>query len=138
MALKPPPEPRLGAGGTYLPDDPNAGYLSVQGRAGRGGAQGLFDDVVGPGWQLLVRTSGFPLVLDEHTLSTLRDLRVVVADFGPSGDTLDLDGVYAAWFDRLGADAVLVRPDLYGFGTSSLTGVAELLAAAHDKVGLPA
>ncbi len=138
LALKPPPEPRLGDGGAYLTDDPNAGYLSVQGRVRRGGREGLFDDVVGKGWQLLLR-GGEGAVVSEGT-----SLKPMVADFGPSGDTVDLDGVYARWFDRLGTDAVLVRPDLYVFGTSSLANVgalldsaARMLRAGPDDVRVP-
>ncbi len=128
LALKPPPEPRLGDGGAYLADDPNAGYLSVQGRVRRDRREGLFDDVVGKGWQLLLRGRGAPVpnaALPE----------TIVAAFGPGGDTVDLDGVYASWFARLGTDAVLVRPDLYVFGTSSLANVGALLDSAAQMLG---
>ena len=130
LALKPPPEPRLGDGGAYRSDDPNAGYLSVQGRVRRDGREGLFDDVVGHGWQLLLRSCDASPVLDRSVQDALRSLRGVVADFGPQGDTVDLDGAYAAWFDRLGVEAVLVRPDLYVFGTSRASEVGPLVASA--------
>lgn len=125
LALKPPPEPRLGDGGAYMADDPNAGYLSVQGRVSRDGREGLFDDVVGKGWQLLLRGGGDALALRSSTL------KAVVADFGPEGDTIDLDGAYSEWFDRLGVEAVLVRPDLYIFGTSSVAEAHGLLSSAE-------
>ena len=134
LALKPPPEPRLGDGGAYRRQDPNAGYLSVQGRVSRCGREGLFDDVVGKGWQLLLRSPGCSSSLNGSVHAAVRSLGGVAADFGPQGDTIDLDGVYAGWFDRLGVEAVLVRPDLYVFGTSRASAVAELVAAAQTML----
>ncbi len=131
LALKPPPEPRLGDGGAYFATDPNGGYLSVQARVRRDGREGLFDDVAGTGWQLLLRGGGRS-AFDEATRETVRRLGIVVADFGPDGDTTDLDGHYSAWFDRLGADAVLVRPDFYVFGTSPVADVGTLVTAARS------
>ena len=127
LALKPPPEPRLGDGGAYLSNDPHAGLLSVQGRVRHRGREGLLDDVVGPGWQLLLRDS-----IDVPSPAGIRLPRLVVAAFGPGGDTVDLDGTYANWFARLGAAAVLVRPDFYVFGTSSAAYVSALLASAEQ------
>lgn len=137
LMLKPPPEPRLGNGGAYRAQDRNAGYLSVQGRVRRGGQEGLFDDVAGTGWQLLLRGGDDPISLDPVTLKVLARLEVIVADFGPQGDTVDVDGTYADWFDRLDAAAVLVRPDFYVFGTSSITAVDDLIASADDMLARP-
>ncbi len=136
LAVKPPPEPRLGDGGAYRADDANAGYLAVQGRVRHDGREGLFDDVVGKGWQLLVRGDVAAPAIDASMRNKVRQLGGVAADFGPHGDTVDLDGSYAEWFSRLGADAVLVRPDLYVFGTGSLTEVGPLLAAAEALLGM--
>ena len=135
LAVKAPPEPRLGDGGAYRAEDAHAGYLSVQGRVRRDGQEGLFDDVVGTGWQLLMHGGEAPAPLDADARATIRRLDVVTADFGPQGDTVDLDGSYAAWFDRLGVEAVLVRPDFYVFGTSSAGEVGSLLAAADAALG---
>ncbi len=131
LALKPPPEPRLGDGGAYRSDDPRAGYLSVQGRVRRQGRDGLFDDVVGQGWQLLLRSRKPGPVLDTSVREAIRSIGGVVADFGPGGDTVDLDGAYDAWFDRLGVEAVLVRPDLYVFGACRIEDVGPLVASAQ-------
>ncbi|WP_375381823.1 bifunctional 3-(3-hydroxy-phenyl)propionate/3-hydroxycinnamic acid hydroxylase [uncultured Sphingomonas sp.] len=133
-ALKPPPEPRLGSAGLYVVDDPHAGYLSVQGRVRRSGRDGLFDDVVGPGWQLLLRDGCAPAHFDAEARAALTWLGVVTARFGAAGDTVDLDGTYGAWFARLGADVVLVRPDLYVFGTSSVADAGALLVAASRAI----
>jgi 2-polyprenyl-6-methoxyphenol hydroxylase-like FAD-dependent oxidoreductase len=136
LAVKPPPEPRLGNSTAFQAADPNAGYLSVQGRVRHGGRQGLFDDVVGKGWQLLVRGDGAAPVIGQAERDAVRRLGGVVADFGPRGDTVDLDGSYASWFERLGAGAVLVRPDFYIFATSSIPEIPSLLAAAADLLGV--
>ncbi|MCP3729999.1 bifunctional 3-(3-hydroxy-phenyl)propionate/3-hydroxycinnamic acid hydroxylase [Sphingomonas sp. MG17] len=136
LALKPPPEPRLGESGGYRTDDPNAGYLSVQGRVGHGGREGLFDDVIGTGWQLLLRNGS--AVLDQRACEGVARLGGVIADFGPDGGVTDLDGTYAAWFERLGAEAVLVRPDFYVFGTGSITDAAALVADARAMLGTEA
>lgn len=132
LALKPPPEPRLG-GGIYRLDDPHAGYLSVQGRVRRDGREGLFDDVVGQGWQLLLRGA---VTLDRPARQVIQQLGGVMAEFGADGDTIDLDGTYSSWLDRLGAGAVLVRPDFYVFGTSSAANIGSLLACAAKMVGI--
>jgi 2-polyprenyl-6-methoxyphenol hydroxylase-like FAD-dependent oxidoreductase len=138
LGLKPPPEPRLGYAGAYQIDDKNAGYLSVQGPVRCRGREGLFDDVVGQGWQLLLRSGDGPCVLDASARESLRRIGAVVADFGPAGDTTDLDGVYGRWFDRLGVQAVLVRPDLYVYGSGSLAQVGDLLNSAQSMLGLAA
>jgi hypothetical protein len=64
----------------------------------------------------------------------VREFSMTVADFGPHGDTEDLDGVYTAWFDRLGIGAVLVRPDFYVFATSSVEDINVLLASARTAL----
>lgn len=138
LGLKPPPEPRLGFAGAYRIEDANSGYLSVQGRVRRGGHEGLFDDVVGKGWQLLMRGKDGPAALDRATLDALVQLDATLADFGPGGDTADLEGTYGVWFDRLGADAVLVRPDFYVFGSAPTAGIGALVAAANKVMALPA
>ena len=137
LGLKPPPEPRLGYAGGYRITDPQAGLLSVQGPVQRGDRSGLFDDVVGTGWQLLLRSESAPALLSATTKDDLGRLGAVVADFGPHGDTNELDGTYGSWFDRLGAEAVLVRPDFYIFGTASLSEVGELVAAGRAMLGSP-
>ncbi|MCP5328949.1 MAG: bifunctional 3-(3-hydroxy-phenyl)propionate/3-hydroxycinnamic acid hydroxylase [Steroidobacteraceae bacterium] len=138
LGLKPPPEPRLGYAGAYRIDDRNSGYLSVQGRVRFEGREGLFDDVVGKGWQLLLRSTSGPVVLASEARETLRRMGAVTADFGPGGDITDLDGIYGAWFDRLGVEAVLVRPDFYVFGTAPRSGVDALVRSAGALWETPA
>lgn len=132
LALKAPPEPRLGVGGAALADDPNAGYLSPQGRVTRDGKSGLFDDVVGKGWQLLFRDVASMGALGHDARDVIQRLGVVSAVFGRGGDTLDLDNTYAAWFGRIGAEVALIRPDLYVFGTGRAGQADGLLRAAWN------
>ncbi len=134
LALKPPPEPRLGTGGLFDAGDANAGYLAIQARVVRDGREGLFDDVVGKGWQLLLRSDGQRHRFDAAAQEVIDRLGVVVADFGREGDTLDVEGSYAAWFSRLGAQAVLVRPDFYVFATGSAADADALLVSAGEAL----
>ena len=134
-ALKPPPEPRLGSPGLFLADDPNAGYLSVQGRVARLGREGLFDDVVGSGWRLIVRSGPWSLDdLEGPVLAAADALHLKTAVLGPEGDTRELDGAFSAWFQRLGSEAVLVRPDLYVFGSSRARDAGDLVVSAARAV----
>jgi len=51
---------------------------------------------------------------------------------GPAGgaaDVVDLDGRYGRWFDELGADTVIVRPDFYIYAAVDST---ELSAALDE------
>lgn len=79
------------------------------------------DDLTGQGWRLFVRDAA---VAGEGAGIT----RVVAADLSDGG-------AISAWLAARGADAVLVRPDHYVFGTG--TGSAEdLLAARAHALGL--
>ncbi len=105
----------------------------MQGHVSRDGHTGLFDDVVGSGWQLLLLEDESSSIFDKKTLDTIKLFDMIVARFGAAGDTVDLDGSYGAWFNRLGANAVLIRPDFYIFGTSSLSDVSTLIATARAE-----
>ena len=135
LAVRPPPEPRLGAAGLYAGGDPTAGFLSIQARVRRGAREGLLDDVVGEGWQLLLRRDDVAPRFSAPARRAMARLGVVVADFGRHGELVDVEGAYAAWFERLGVEAVLVRPDFYVFGgASSAAEVNALLVAAERAV----
>ena len=61
----------------------------------------LLDDVTGDGWRLFAR----------QAVDAASDITVVALD------TLDDGGAIAGWLDTRGADALLLRPDHYVFGT---------------------
>ena len=77
----------------------------------------LLDDVTGPGWRLFVR-NGAPRLPE--------DVRVIDAT------ALADDGALLGWLDARAADAVLVRPDHYVFGTAAGDGAA--LVARRDAL----
>ncbi len=125
--LEPPPPPELApltggvihqAGGAHA--DPLAGKLSVQGTVCHAGRDGRFDDVVGPGFQLIVANGDPRAQLSRQHRALIDTLDMTVAsldDDVPSG-VRDLDGRLTAWLSEHGTYAVLVRPDFYVFGSA--------------------
>lgn len=125
--------------GTYLGD---AGALSVQGRVTLDGRTGRFDDIVGRGWVVLSRkarlrerlTSEAQAILERLGATTIHVTKATMpSDFHSA---VDRDGVYAAWFDKLGADVIVVRPDFYVFGSARETAVEELLSSLAGQLDL--
>jgi 2-polyprenyl-6-methoxyphenol hydroxylase-like FAD-dependent oxidoreductase len=122
----PPVEPPPLSGGVVrqVPEgseDPLAGTLGVQGRVAVDGREGLFDDVVGRGWTLIV-SDGDPLDgLDDAEREALDALDVTVASLGAGapGEITDVDGRLTDWLAQHGTLAALVRPDFYVFGSAA-------------------
>ncbi|MFE4612055.1 bifunctional 3-(3-hydroxy-phenyl)propionate/3-hydroxycinnamic acid hydroxylase [Streptomyces niveus] len=99
-----------------LQDDGIGGGLGLQATVGAGARTGLLDEVVAPGSFLLVGRDRDPLELLSPTHRTAwQQLGGRSAHFGPGGLT-DTEGQYAAWFERLNASVVVVRPDFHVFG----------------------
>ncbi len=125
--VEPPPPPELApltGGAIHSPvggdADPLAGQLSVQGVVSRAGREGRFDDVVGPGFQLVV-AGGDPLEqLSREHRALIDTLEMTIASLdaeAPHG-VRDVDGRLTAWLSEHGSYAVLVRPDFYVFGST--------------------
>lgn len=98
--------------------DPLAGTLSVQGTVAVDGRTGLFDDVAGRGFQLIVK-AGDPLAhLSAAQRALVDELGIVTASLeaGTTGMT-DVDGRLSAWLAEHDRHGVLVRPDFYVFGS---------------------
>ena len=115
------PSPPILGPGTTLSGDRYAGQLFVQGRVHATGSGdprvGLFDDVVGRGW-VLVGADRDPLQdLTPEQQHFFASLRGVSAHVGVDAPVVDLDGRYAAFFERTGRRVVLQRPDFHLFGT---------------------
>ena len=149
LALPPIPPPVLGPGVLAAgPDGTPAGIggqLSPQGRVqSAAGTTGLFDQVVGTGFVLLLGRDPFGMNLNDPDLVALGRLgahvvRVVPPGTGPAGPAdaagpaggvetvADVDGRYQQWLDAAGYAAVVIRPDFYVFGG---------VAAAGDLPGL--
>jgi catechol 2,3-dioxygenase-like lactoylglutathione lyase family enzyme len=82
--------------------------------------EGLFDDVVGRGFQLIV-AGGDPLEWLQPVHRALIDtlgMTVVSLDPDAPHGARDVDGRLTAWLTEHRAYAVLVRPDLYVFGSA--------------------
>jgi 3-(3-hydroxy-phenyl)propionate hydroxylase len=117
-----PPMPTLTAGILHRGADgelvPPAGALSPQGRVRIGNREGLLDDLVGFGFQLV---SSAPLedVLTEGQRAALAAIGAKVLVLGEGeGQVADLEGTYAHFLAEHGATAFISRPDFYLFGTA--------------------
>ena len=110
----PPPDPSPGPG-IFMTGSARAGSIFPQGVAG----EKRLDDLLGAGAWLIVRTSrevagiGSPVA---------RVVALAVDELAPFAPGL------SAWLDDARADAVLVRPDRYVFGT----GDARALLSAYE------
>ncbi|WP_327729908.1 bifunctional 3-(3-hydroxy-phenyl)propionate/3-hydroxycinnamic acid hydroxylase [Streptomyces sp. NBC_00487] len=124
---------------------PQAGHLMPHGRVESHGTEGLFDEVLGRGFVLLVdgREGASP---DASAIEPAAGLGVAVHHLTDRRLTTegitDVGGVYGRWFDETGSAAVLWRPDFYILGTvDSLSDVPALLntlATAVQPVQAPA
>lgn len=120
---EPPPAPRLGAG---IHHGETGGYLAWQGQIAIPGRNGRtrFDDVFGAG-ALIVSSATTLLDLGHDLIERLAAAGIAVTSFDPETTYpdvhvfSDIDGTYGEWFSQLEAEAVLVRPDFYVFGSAS-------------------
>lgn len=111
-----------------------AGTLGPQGRIVLGAREGLADDVLGRGWQI-ISNDNVVKNLSAKSRSILAKLDVGILDFGSGSEAglVDKDGAYARYFAETGVRAILVRPDFYVFGAveqdEDLEDLVEELAA---------
>jgi 2-polyprenyl-6-methoxyphenol hydroxylase-like FAD-dependent oxidoreductase len=118
-----PPFPGL-TNGIFLPASdgsltPGAGELGLQSRVERDGKLGLLDDIVGTGWKIISREliDRDALTAAQRELLDLLECEIVTtAPSAGSAELVDVEMDYEAWFESLGANAVIVRPDFYVFG----------------------
>ena len=120
--------------------------------AAKGGPPDRFDDLVGPGPSIVVRSSAVLAALDERRREDWSALggnvALVVgdgADASPTGDDVivlsDVGRSYAAWFDSHSCEAAVVRPDWYLYGTATdAAGLADLVSNMRQalRAGIPA
>jgi flavoprotein hydroxylase len=112
--------------------------LFVQDRVRRGGATGLFDDVVGPGFALVSAQGDPSAALDRDLAAFFASLGGVTAQVGAGGPVADLNGGYARWFAEHGAAVALQRPDFYVFGAAAgLEGARALVASLRQRLQAP-
>ncbi|MCL3819404.1 bifunctional 3-(3-hydroxy-phenyl)propionate/3-hydroxycinnamic acid hydroxylase [Aeromicrobium wangtongii] len=135
--LKAWPFPPLGTGLGYvgpgsLPE--LRGLVFFQGRVGRDGSTGLYDDVVGGGFTLVVDAGRATLALTDDQRAAFAGVGGTVAVLGD--DVEDTDGGLTTWMRECGAAAVLARPDHYVFGAvSDPNAVGELVGQLLDALG---
>ncbi|MFC8231407.1 bifunctional 3-(3-hydroxy-phenyl)propionate/3-hydroxycinnamic acid hydroxylase [Streptomyces sp. NPDC057287] len=110
-----PPHPRLGEPSLTIPGRDAEGRLAPQGRVRTADREGLFDDVVGGGWQLISRAGDPAAHLSDEDASWFRQTGGVIADVSCGGGLQDLDGTYERWFAEHGCEVFLARPDFYVF-----------------------
>jgi flavoprotein hydroxylase len=128
--------------------EPPTGAVVPQGRVSRQGRSGLFDEVVGRGFVLLI-TDDPHTVLDEDRLSFLASLEAHVVRLLPPGHVpedhdsaltaveadgvadvitvVDVDDVYGPYLARFKATSLLVRPDYHVFGAAGSPGGTDAL-----------
>ena len=112
-------------GGLVRADDAGAGERFVQPFVSdASGMRLLLDDATGGGARLLLRGD---ITLPAQLLADFAALGGSVHQID-SPDLIDIDGGLAAWLDAHWADAVLVRPDFYVFGTASSSGAGALVS----------
>ena len=110
----PPPDPSPGPG-IFMTASARAGSIFPQGVAG----EKRLDDLLGAGAWLIVRTSREVAGI---VSSVVHVVALAVGELAPFAPGL------SAWLDDARADAVLVRPDRYVFGT----GDARALLSAYE------
>ncbi|MBA2402405.1 MAG: bifunctional 3-(3-hydroxy-phenyl)propionate/3-hydroxycinnamic acid hydroxylase [Bradyrhizobium sp.] len=118
--------PPLQKGLLAFPLEPAHGTLFPQPWIRTSVGRRLLDSVAGTGWRLVLDARN-PLALSPEMRADLarlgmRLIRVGSADAAAQAghDTvIEEDGVLAAWFDRHGCRAAIVRPDHYVFGVAN-------------------
>jgi resorcinol 4-hydroxylase (NADPH) len=138
-ATREPPHPRLGEPSLTIASSDADGRLAPQGRVSVSGQVGLFDDIVGGGWQLISRIGDPAELLSDEDASWFRQIGGVIADVSGQGPVQDLDGAYDRWFAGRGCEAFLARPDFYvqaaGDHTDIPRFVSRLQQALHQDHG---
>jgi 2-polyprenyl-6-methoxyphenol hydroxylase-like FAD-dependent oxidoreductase len=126
--------PALGPG-CFADGGAAARRLFVQDRVRRGGAAGLFDDVVGRGFALVSPHGDPARTLGSELAAFFESIGGITAHVAPGGPVTDLGGGYARWFGEQGAAVALQRPDFAVFGTAAtLDDAAGLVATLRAKL----
>lgn len=131
----PPPEPLTGP---LVGPGALAGTLAVQPRLVRDGEPVWGDEVLGDGFQLVLRSGDPADLLDAHQLAWFAEVGTVATlDAGVGGHLVDADGRFTGWLDAAGAGAVLVRPDHYVYGTAAAHAVPTLVDVLRTALAGP-
>lgn len=137
--LPPMPDfPKLQAGILRREDDGTlrapVGDLAIQARVRVGSSVGLLDSFSPKGKFSLLSVVQNPLsTLDAHRRSALEELGVVSWHIDES---TDVDGAYAAYFQRLGIETLVVRPDFYVFGVCEARHLCDVVDDLFSQLGI--
>jgi 3-(3-hydroxy-phenyl)propionate hydroxylase len=133
--------PDPGPGVWQAGDHPEVGRLAPQPRVQGPDGPVRFDDLTGTGFRLVLRDArGWPDEKRWVDFDRVGGVPVIWSDgpgVAPSGGLWaeDVDTKAAAWFDRHGLHAFLVRPDNTVFGVAAEPGrVADLLDELRDEL----
>lgn len=118
-----------------------AGELALQAPVRRGDQEGRSDDVLGWGFAAMTRSVDPATVLNADLLAFLDLLpaRLVTFAADATGDNavVDVGGGFDAFFDRLGVEAIIVRPDFTIFGgVRSIEELPGLVEALRERLHL--
>jgi resorcinol 4-hydroxylase (NADPH) len=133
-ATREPPHPRLGEPSLTIASSGADGRLAPQGRVRLAGRAGLFDDIVGGGWQLISRVGDPAEVLGDEDASWFGQIGGVVADVSGAGPVEDLERAYERWFATRGCEAFLARPDFYVFAAGLHADIPGFLARLRQAL----
>jgi 2-polyprenyl-6-methoxyphenol hydroxylase-like FAD-dependent oxidoreductase len=136
-ATREPPHPRLGEPSLTIASGGAEGRLAPQGRVRVAGRAGLFDDIVGGGWQLISRAGDPAALLTDEDVSWFRQIGGTVADVSDTGPVQDLDGAYQRWFAQRGCTAFLARPDFYVFAAGEHTDIPRFVSRLRQALHQP-
>lgn len=120
----PPAYPALSAGMLDLGSDgatvSPAGLLGPHGQVRRQGQLGRYDDLVAPGFTLLLHSAAEYHALSVASYETLMSLNAEVLYLSPDNSIpaaiIDIDGKYAAFMKKHEVCALLMRPDFHIYG----------------------
>ncbi len=129
-----PPHPRLGEPSLTIASGSADGRLAPQGRVRVGDQVGLFDDILGGGWQLISRIEDPSGILGDEDASWFQRIGGVVAHVSDESHVEDLDGAYQRWFATHGCEAFLARPDFYVFAAGRHTDIPRFVALLRQAL----
>ncbi|MDP5315381.1 bifunctional 3-(3-hydroxy-phenyl)propionate/3-hydroxycinnamic acid hydroxylase MhpA [Streptomyces poriferorum] len=136
-ATREPPHPRLGEPSLTVGSGSTEGRLAPQGRIRIADWVGLFDDVVGGGWQLISRVGDPTEHLDDEDTSWFWQIGGVVADVSGARAVKDLDGDYDRWFAAHDCEAFLARPDFYVFAAGRHSDIPRFVTLLRQALASP-
>jgi 2-polyprenyl-6-methoxyphenol hydroxylase-like FAD-dependent oxidoreductase len=113
------------------------GDVFPQGRVGRNGAAGLFDDVAGGGFLIIARNCDPEATLSPDDLAFWSSLGGRFVRLGGAGGELtDIQGQYTRLMDDYNCDVLVKRSDYYLFGACrSVKELPSLIADLRMQVG---